>query len=173
VLVLESAALAERRGARALAAMLGWGQACDGHHIALPQPEGRGLADAMRLALRDAKLAPEDVGYINAHATSTPQGDRAEAVAISSVFGKLRPPVSSTKALTGHALSMSGLLEAALCVLAIEGGFVPGQAHLVDTDCPELNLPQRTADHPLTIAMNNSSGFGGSNVVHIFSATKR
>ena len=168
-LVLESADSAARRGVRAQAAMLGWGQSCDGHHIAMPHPEGRGLADAMRLALHDAKLTPEQVGYINAHGTSTPQGDRAEAVAIASVFGKLRPPVSSTKALTGHALSMSGLLEAALCVLALDGGFIPGQAHLAETDCPELNLPRRTADHPLEAAMNNSSGFGGSNVVHLFS----
>ena len=151
--------------------MLGWGQSCDGHHIAMPHPEGRGLADAMRLALRDAKLTLDQIGYINAHGTSTPQGDRAEAVAIGSVFGKLRPPVSSTKALTGHALSMSGLLEAALCVLALDGGFIPGQAHLAETDCPELHLPRRTADHPLEVAMNNSSGFGGGNVVHLFSKT--
>ena len=167
--VLENPEAAARRGVRAQAAMLGWGQACDGHHIAMPHPEGRGIADAMRLALRDANLTPEQVGYVNAHGTSTPQGDRAEAIAIASVFGKLRPPVSSTKALTGHALSMSGLLEAALCVLALDGGFIPGQAHLDETDCPELNLPRHTADHPLTIAMNNSSGFGGGNVVHLFS----
>ena len=168
-IVLENAGSAASRGVRAQAGMRGWGQSCDGHHIAMPHPEGRGLADAMRLASRDAGLAPEQVGYINAHGTSTPQGDRAEAVAIGSVFGKLRPAVSSTKALTGHALSMSGLLEAAICVLALEGSFVPGQAHLVETDCPELNLPLSTADHPLEIAMNNSSGFGGSNVVHLFS----
>ncbi len=171
-IVLENAASAASRGIRAQAAMAGWGQACDGHHIAMPHPEGRGIADAMRLALLDAKLAPELVGYINAHGTSTPQGDRAEAVAIDSVFGKWRPPVSSTKALTGHALSMSGLLEAALCVLALEGGFIPGQAHLAETDCPELNLPRHTADHPIEIAMNNSSGFGGSNVVHLFSKSQ-
>lgn len=171
-LVLENAACAASRGARAQASMLGWGQACDGYHIAMPHPEGRGLADAMRLALRDAKLTPEQVGYINAHGTSTPQGDRAEAVAIGGVFGELRPPVSSTKALTGHALSLSGLLEAALCVLALDGGFIPGQAHLHETDCPELNLPRTTAHHPLRIAMNNSSGFGGGNVVHLFSKAK-
>lgn len=117
VLVLESESSAVGRGARALARMLGWGQACDGYHVAMPHPEGRGLSDAMRLAMSDARLTPADVDYVNAHGTSTPAGDRAEARALTEVFGQHRVPVSSTKALTGHGLSLAGLMEAAFCVL--------------------------------------------------------
>ena len=169
-LVLESASSAAKRGARALARMLGWGQACDGHHVALPHPEGRGLVDAIHRALRDAGIDPKAVGYVNAHATSTPAGDRAEARALLSVFGTHPVPVSSTKALTGHGLSLAGALEAAFCALALDEGFIPGQAHLVepDADSARLNLPRATRCEQPQIAVNNSCGFGGSNVAHIF-----
>jgi 3-oxoacyl-(acyl-carrier-protein) synthase len=151
--------------------MLGWGQACDGHHVAMPHPEGRGLSDAMRLALRDGGLRPADVGYVNAHGTATPAGDRAEARALTEVFGPHRVPVSSTKALTGHGLSLSGLMEAAFCVLSLDEGFIPGQAHLVepDDDSAQLDLPRETVDEQPRMALNNSCGFGGSNVCHAFS----
>jgi 3-oxoacyl-(acyl-carrier-protein) synthase len=123
----------------------------------------------MRLALRDARVAPGDIGYINAHATSTPAGDRAEARALVEVFGSLRVPVSSTKALTGHGLSLAGLMEAAFCVLGIDEGFIPGQAHLAepDEDSARLNLPRETLPIQPGVVLNNSSGFGGSNVCHI------
>jgi 3-oxoacyl-(acyl-carrier-protein) synthase len=172
VLVLESAESAAARGTRALARMLGWGQSCDGHHVMMPHPEGRGLRDAMQLAMRDACVTSHQVGYVNAHATSTPAGDRAEARALREVFGDHQPPVSSTKALTGHGLSLAGAMEAAFCALALDEGFTPGQAHLVepDEDSALLNLPRETLLQQPRVALNNSSGFGGSNVAHVFAA---
>ncbi len=171
-LVLESRTSAERRGARPLAQLVGWAQSCDGYHVAMPHPDGRGLQTAMRLALRDTGLSAGEIGYINAHAPSTPVGDRAEARAIAEVFGNEVPPVSSTKALTGHGLSLAGALEAAICVLALDEGFIPGQAHLVEPDqeSARLNLPRETRNHQPGVALNNSSGFGGSNVVHLYAA---
>ena len=174
VMVLESAASALSRGVRSQALMLGWGQACDGHHVAMPHPDGRGITQAMQLAMRDASVAARDIGYVNAHATSTPAGDRAEARALHAVFAREAPPVSSTKALTGHGLSLAGVMEAAFCVLALEEEFIPGQAHLENTDdeSARLNLPRQTLFQPPRIALNNSSGFGGSNVVHVLASSK-
>jgi 3-oxoacyl-(acyl-carrier-protein) synthase len=174
-LVLESEAGAAKRGARALAEIRGWGQACDGYHMAKPHPDGCGLIAATQLALRDAGIPPSAVDYVNAHATSTPEGDRAEARALRAVFGEHRAPVSSTKALTGHGLSLSGAMEAAFCVLAIDEGFIPGQAHLVtpDADSAQLNLPRETRLARPQFVLNNSSGFGGGNVVHVFSTARR
>jgi 3-oxoacyl-(acyl-carrier-protein) synthase len=177
-MVLEAESSVTGRGARVLARMLGWGQACDGYHVAMPHPNGRGLAEAMGLALRDARLTPADVGYVNAHATSTPAGDRAEARALTEIFGAHGAgrtlgsvPVSSTKALTGHGLSLAGLMEAAFCVLALDEGFIPGQAHLgePDEDSARLHLPRETLRQQPRVVLNNSSGFGGSNVTHAFS----
>lgn len=172
VLILESALSAAERGVRVLARMLGWGQACDGHHVAMPHPDGCGVRDAMRLAMRDAGVATSEIGYVNAHATSTPAGDRAEARALGEVFGDHTPPVSSTKALTGHGLSLAGAMEAAFCVLAVDEGFIPGQAHLLepDEDSAHLNLPRKTLQQQPRVALNNSSGFGGSNVVHVLAS---
>lgn len=169
-LVLERIDAAERRGVRGIAEMLGWGQACDGHHPAAPHPDGRGLLAAMQTALRDASVAAAEVGYINAHAPSTPAGDRAEARAITALMGAHRPAVSSTKALTGHGLSLAGAMEAAFCVLAIGSGMLPGQAHLVtpDADASLLNIPRVSLRMPPGTTLNNSSGFGGSNVSHVF-----
>ena len=169
-MVLESEAGAAARGVRAIARMRGWGQACDGHHVAIPHPEGRGLGDAMRLAMRDAQVTPAEIGYVNAHATSTPAGDRAEARALIDVFGQHHVPVSSTKALTGHGMSLAGLMEAAFCVLVLDEGFIPGQAHLIepDEDSARLNLPRASLVEQPGIVLNNSSGFGGNNVSHVF-----
>jgi 3-oxoacyl-(acyl-carrier-protein) synthase len=169
-LVLERSDAAERRGVRGIAEMLGWGQACDGHHAAAPHPDGRGLLAAMQAALRDASVAADEIGYINAHAPSTPAGDRAEARAITALMGRHRPAVSSTKALTGHGLSLAGAMEAAFCVLAIGSGIIPGQAHLKepDADAASLELPRASLRTPPGFTLNNSSGFGGSNVSHVF-----
>ncbi len=169
--VVESRASVDKRGARVLAEISGWGQACDGYHVAMPHADGRGLQDAMRLAMADAKLIPADISYINAHGTSTPAGDRAESRALNEVFGFHFVPVSSTKALTGHGLSLAGLMEAAFCVLALDEGFIPGQAHLIepDEDSARLNLPRETLSIQPRVVLNNSCGFGGSNVVHVFS----
>jgi len=173
VMVLEKVERALKRDVRVQALMRGWGQACDGHHAAQPHPDGAGLRDAMRLAMASSHVSLEEVGYINAHATSTIAGDRAEARAIREVFanGGADPAVSSTKALTGHGLSLAGIMEAAFCVLSLDQGFIPGQAHLHQPDpaAADLNLPRSTLPADLQIALNNSSGFGGANVCHVFS----
>lgn len=173
-LVLESEQAARARGAPIHAVIAGWGQAADGHSIASPHPEGNGLAAAIENALADAGASPADVDYINAHATSTPAGDRAEALALQRVFTArgARPIVSSTKGLTGHTLSMSGLMEAAFCVLALREGFAPGNPHLVNPDpaCEGLHLPPDTRHAPIRTALSSSSGFGGSNVCHVIRA---
>src|SRR4051812_31521232 len=135
-LILEEAETARRRGATIYAELAGWGQAADGFNVAVSHPEGTGLKDAMHRALADARLTPADVGYVNAHATSTPAGDRSEALALRAVFtaAGARPRVSSTKGLTGHPLSMSGVMEAAFCALALREEFIPGNANLTEAD---------------------------------------
>jgi 3-oxoacyl-(acyl-carrier-protein) synthase len=165
-LVLEEAALAQARGAPVYAELAGWGQCADGFSVAQSEPSGRGLAVAMRRALADAKVGAGELEYVNAHATSTSVGDAAEARALLDVLGAARPPVSSTKGLTGHPLSMAGALETALCCVAMSEGFIPGNAHLTEPDeaCGDLRLPRENlATTPRTI-LKNSSGFGGSNV---------
>jgi 3-oxoacyl-[acyl-carrier-protein] synthase-1 len=167
-LVVEESGAALARGATPYAEIAGWGQAADGHNVAISHPEGRGLAEAMRRALKDSGTAPENVDYINAHATSTPIGDRSEVCAIKAVFGGLAtgPKVSSTKALTGHALSMAGALETAICALSMHEGIIPGCAHLqeIDPGFEILDLPRQTLEQKPRTVLNNSSGFGGSNV---------
>jgi 3-oxoacyl-(acyl-carrier-protein) synthase len=171
VAIVEEAGVAIKRGASIYAELAGWGQAGDGHNVAISHPEGAGLAEAMRRALRDAQTAPGAIDYVNAHATSTLIGDRSEAIALKSVFADAgrSPVISSTKALTGHALSMAGILEAGICALAIWDGFIPGCANLVDPDpaCDGLRLPRATVEVRPGAVLNNSSGFGGSNVCHI------
>jgi len=170
VMILEDAETARARGASVLAKMLGWAQSADGYHTAKPHPEGEGLSRALTLALRSADVRPQDVDYVNAHATSTPAGDLAEAHAIRSVFGDTGPKVSSTKALTGHGLSLAGALEASISVIAVDAGIVPGQAGLQDVDegCAHLDLPRETLDEAPQIVVNSNSGFGGGNVCHVF-----
>lgn len=168
VLVLESEDSVAARGVQPYARVAGWGQASDGHNVAISHPEGVGLADAMRRALRSAKVTPEEVDYVNAHATSTTIGDASEVSALRTVFGKevARIPISSTKALTGHGLSMASALESGICSLAIRQGFVPGCGGLrtVDPDFADLNFPRQTLDVAPKIILNNASGFGGANV---------
>lgn len=168
-LVLEEAASAQARGAPILAEMIGWGQAADGFNMAIPEPEGRGLASAIRRALQSAGVTPGEVDYINAHATSTTTGDRAEALAVHAVFtaAGAHPAISSTKALTGHGLSMAAVMETGFCALAMAEGFTPGQAHLKNPDpvCEGLNLPLQTLPTAPEVVVKSSSGFGGSNVV--------
>ena len=170
-LVLEDAALARKRGVRIQAELAGWGQAGDGFSVAAPHPEGAGLREAMRRTLVDARVNASEVAYVNAHATSTPAGDRAEAIALRAIFTSqgAHPPISSTKALTGHGLSLAGAMEAAFCALSISEGFIPGAAHLEEPDpiSAELNLPRTSLDVAPRLVLNNSSGFGGSNVCHL------
>jgi len=159
---------------RAYGEVAGWGQASDGHNVAISHPQGEGLALAMRRALDSARLAPRDVNYINAHATSTPIGDLSEIRAIKTVFGEgdagstatAAPAISSTKALTGHGLSLAGAMESAFCAIALREGFMPGSAHIaqLDPECAGLHILRETVDTAPTVALNNSSGFGGANV---------
>ncbi|PTY08521.1 beta-ketoacyl synthase [Opitutaceae bacterium EW11] len=170
-LVLEAPEVAQSRRARVRAEIVGWGQSADGYSVAMSHPEGAGLQRAMQRALGDAGVDPASLDYVNAHATSTPAGDRSEALALRAVLGSAsRTLISSTKGLTGHGLSMAGAMEAAFCMLALEEGFVPGNAHLIDPDpaCEGLRLPREATACPSEYVMNNSSGFGGSNVCHIF-----
>jgi 3-oxoacyl-(acyl-carrier-protein) synthase len=171
VLILESAEAAAARGAAPLALLQGWGQAADGYHAAAPHPNGEGMERAMRLALADAVLAPRDLAYVNAHAPGTVAGDAAEALALSRLLGGSATAISSTKALTGHTLSMAGSLESAICVLALQNGLIPGQAHLEEAlpEGAELNLPRQSLQQQPDCVMNLNSGFGGANVAIIFS----
>ncbi len=170
-ILLESRERARKRGARPYAALRGWGQASDGSDVAASHPEGRGLARAIRNALDDAALRPGDIAYINAHATSTQVGDTSEARGIHSVFEPAgsTPPVSSTKGITGHALSLSGALEAAISALCLHHQWVPGNKNLdeIDPECACLNLPTSGYRADLHTILSNSSGFGGSNVALI------
>jgi 3-oxoacyl-[acyl-carrier-protein] synthase-1 len=168
VLVLESPQLAARRGARVYAELVGWGQAADGHSVATSHPEGRGLREAMLRALRDAGAWPSEIDHVHAHATSTPVGDRAEALALRAVFTETgaRPAVSSTKGLTGHGLSLAGALETGFCALVTHHGFIPGNPTLENPDaaCEGLDLPRASLSRRPRYTLKNSSGFGGSNV---------
>ncbi|MEO6569447.1 MAG: beta-ketoacyl-[acyl-carrier-protein] synthase family protein [Opitutaceae bacterium] len=170
-LVVEEAEFARQRGAPIYAELAGWGQAADGYNVAVSHPEGAGLTLAMQRALADARVSPTDVDYINAHATSTPAGDRSEALALQAVFtaAGAKPKISSTKGLTGHPLSMSGVMEAAFCALALREGFMPGNVNLTEPDlaCAGLDLPRVTLDTAPHFILTNSSGFGGSNVCHV------
>tara|TARA_B110001450_G_C17616807_1_gene479587 strand:+ start:156 stop:1427 length:1272 start_codon:yes stop_codon:yes gene_type:complete len=171
-LLLESPDFSQRRGAKALAKVTGWGQSSDGAGRTASHPEGSGLGRAMESALRDASIQAKSIDYINAHATSTRVGDLSEAKAISEVFTKnaCSPLVSSTKGLTGHPLSMSGAMEAAFCTLFLRDGFYAGNAHLrnVDPECSNLNLPRCSSNKNLQYILSNSSGFGGANVALVF-----
>jgi 3-oxoacyl-[acyl-carrier-protein] synthase-1 len=172
VLVLENEEEVARRGVKPYAEVLGWGQASDGHNVAISHPEGCGSAAAMSNALKSARVAPAEVDYVNAHATSTLIGDISEARALRTVFKESasRVAVSSTKALTGHGLSLAGAMESAFCALALRDGFIPGNAHLtkVDPECEGLNLPRTTESRQAGIIVKNSSGFGGANVAVVF-----
>ena len=172
VLVLENEEEVARRGVKPYAEVLGWGQASDGWNVAISHPEGGGSAASMTKALKAARVAPAEVDYVNAHATSTLIGDISEARALRSVFKEsaARVAVSSTKALTGHGLSLAGAMESAFCALALRDGFIPGNAHLtkVDPECEGLNLLRTTENRQANIVVKNSSGFGGANVALVF-----
>ena len=168
VLVLESEAEVERRGAKVYCELAGWGQGSDGHNVAISHPEGAGLRLAIENALQSSEVAADSVDYVNAHATSTPIGDIAEVIALKTIFknSPTRPAVSSTKALTGHGLSLAGAMEAGFCALAIKEGFMPGSAHItkIDPACAGLNIIRATLPHGPHVVLSNSCGFGGANV---------
>jgi 3-oxoacyl-[acyl-carrier-protein] synthase II len=172
VLVLEAEDFARARGAKPLAEIVGYGMSADSHHIAQPPEDGDGVFRVMQNALADAGLTPADVQYVNAHATSTPLGDRAEARAIMRLFGEhtARLRVSSTKSMTGHLLGAAGALEAAFTVLALRDQIVPPTINLEQPD-EDLALdftPGEARQASLDCAMSNSFGFGGTNASLIF-----
>jgi 3-oxoacyl-[acyl-carrier-protein] synthase-1 len=173
-LILESEETVLKRQAKPYVELLGWGQASDGHSPAMSHPEGLGLAQAMQNALDSCRVDPAMIDYVNAHATSTLVGDFSEIQAIQSVFGQGAegPQISSTKALTGHALSMAGALEAGICSLATAEGIIPGSAHIRELDpaASGLNICRSTVTKHPKLVMSNSSGFGGSNVSLVFQA---
>lgn len=171
VLVLESEETALARGARIRAEFKAWGQASDGYNVAISHPHGDGLARAMANALKHARLGADEIDYVNAHAPSTPIGDRSEIKALKQIFANAHPKISSTKALTGHGLSLASILEAGLCVLAIDKEFTPGSANIehLDPETEGLNIICQTeATAPQTV-LSNSSGFGGANISLILS----
>jgi 3-oxoacyl-[acyl-carrier-protein] synthase II len=170
VFVLERKDFAEARGARAHAAVLGWGVTNDAHHPTTPRPDGADARESMRRALRDSGLEPLDIGYLNAHGTSTKLGDVAEAVAIRTLFGADAPPVSSTKAVTGHMLGASGVVESAVSIHALTTGLLPPTHNLDDPD-PDCDLNHVRKDPRaarIDHVMSNSFGFGGHNVSVVF-----
>jgi len=172
VLVLEALEHAQARGARILAEVVGYGTTCDAHHITAPSPGGVGGAEAMRLALADARLEPEDVDYVNAHGTSTQANDSNETSAIKSALGQRAEtvPVSSTKSMTGHLLGGSGGIEAVAAILAMEHGVVPPTINYTTPDpaCDLDVVPNHARSLKLDVVLSNSFGFGGHNVCLAF-----
>jgi 3-oxoacyl-(acyl-carrier-protein) synthase len=166
-LVLEDPVHARARGAHIWAGLAGYGLAGDAYHLVAPHPEGRGAALAMRRALHMAGIAPEDIDYINAHGTGTPQNDSAETSAIKSAFGRhaFQVPISSIKALGGHAMGAAAAIEAIACVLALQHQCIPPTHHLEEPDplCDLDYVPQVPREARLRWVMNNSFAFGGNN----------
>jgi 3-oxoacyl-[acyl-carrier-protein] synthase II len=171
VLVFEELEHAKARGANILAEIIGYGGSCDAGHITAPDAEGRGASRAMLNALRDASVDASAVDYINAHGTSTPLGDKAETIAVKSVFGESahRVAISSTKGALGHSLGASGSIELILSILACQKGVIPPTINLEtpDPDCDLNYTPLVPGERAVNIAMSNSFGFGGHNATII------
>ena len=171
-LILEERENALRRGAKILAEVCGYGATSDAYHITSPSPEGTGAAKCIRKCLEDGDLDPNEIDYINAHGTSTPQGDTAETQAIKRVFGERAAQigVSSTKSMTGHTLGAAGAIESVYTVLAIERGQLPPTINYEqpDPDCDLDYVPNKPREKKIRVALNNSFGFGGTNTTLAF-----
>jgi 3-oxoacyl-[acyl-carrier-protein] synthase II len=172
VLVIERGDLADARGGSGYADLIGCGATSDAYHLAIPRPDASGIADSMRLALRNAGVVPAETGYLNAHGTSTRIGDVTEAKAIRAVFGEHQPLVSSTKGVTGHLLGGAGVVEAAATVLALAREQLPPTMNLdaPDSRCDLNHLRDHAVAKSVEIAMSNSFAFGGHNVSLVFGA---
>ena len=172
IVVLEEYEHARRRGARILAELVGYGSNSDAHHVTAPAPEGEGAARCMRLALQSAGMKPEEVGYLNAHGTSTPFNDANETRAIKAVFGEhaRKLAISSTKSMTGHMLGAAGGAEAVISVLAMTRGVLPPTINYTtpDPDCDLDYVPNVARELHVDAVMSNSFGFGGTNAVLVF-----
>ncbi len=171
ILVLEELEHAQRRGAKILSEIIGYGMSADAYHITQPAEEGEGGWRVMMVAINDAKLTPKDIDYVNAHGTSTPLGDALETKAIKRTFGAdTKVPVSSTKSMTGHLLGGAGGLEAGITILALRDQILPPTINL-DAPDPECDLdyvPNVARKAPIEVALSNSFGFGGTNGSLIF-----
>jgi 3-oxoacyl-[acyl-carrier-protein] synthase II len=167
VLVLEELDHAMKRGAKIYCEIVGYGNTADAYHLTAPSPDGEGAARCMKVALRTGGLNPTDISYINAHGTSTPQGDACETQAIKTVFGEhaRKLAVSSTKGATGHMLGAAGAVEMTACALAIKNGVVPPTINYTtpDPDCDLDYVPNTAREMPVNAIVNNSFGFGGHN----------
>ncbi|MCP3676259.1 MAG: beta-ketoacyl-ACP synthase II [Deltaproteobacteria bacterium] len=172
VLILEELESAKKRGAKIFAEIVGYGMTSDAYHMTSPAPEGEGAARCMEAALEDGGVSPEEVDYINAHGTSTPQGDIAESQAVKGLFGEhaRKVAMSSTKSMTGHLLGAAGGIEGVFTVLAIDRGIMPPTINYKTPD-PECDLdyvPNSAREGKINVAMSNSFGFGGTNATLIF-----
>jgi 3-oxoacyl-[acyl-carrier-protein] synthase II len=173
VLVLEREEHARARGAEILARVVGYAASNDAFHITQPEENGRGAVEAMEGALRDADLSPSDIGYVNAHGTSTPFNDRIETAAIRQVLGEDGPPISSCKGAIGHTLGAAGAIEALACVEALRRGALPPTLGLeqVDPECEADHVAGAPREAPdLKVALSNSFGFGGQNATLVLQA---
>ena len=169
-LVLEEFEHAKARGAHIYAEIIGFGASSDAHHMTAPPEDGRGAALAMTNAIDDAEIDVSEVDYINAHGTSTPLGDIAETIALKSVFGDSVPQISSTKSMTGHTLGAAGAIESIFCIKAINEGIIPPTINLDNPDplCDLNYTPLESSEKKVSVAINNSFGFGGTNSTLVF-----
>jgi 3-oxoacyl-[acyl-carrier-protein] synthase II len=173
MLVLEELEHARARGARIYAELLGYGCSSDANHVSDPDPTGVNPARAMRMAMDDSGVSPEEIGYINAHGTSTPSGDSAEVRVIKVALGEekaYRTPISSTKGATGHCLGAAGAIEASFTVLALQRGILPPTINqeFADPECDLDVIPNVAREEQVEVALSNSFGFGGHNACVVF-----
>ncbi|MSO58225.1 MAG: beta-ketoacyl-[acyl-carrier-protein] synthase II [Thermoleophilia bacterium] len=173
VLVLEELGRAQARGAKIYAELLGYGVSSDANHVSDPDPTGEHPARAMRMAFADAKIEPEEIGYVNAHGTSTPSGDSGETRVLKLALGEdkaYRTPVSSTKGATGHCLGAAGAIEASFSILALRDGILPPTINqeIADPTCDLDYIPNEARHAPIEVSVSNSFGFGGHNACVVF-----
>jgi 3-oxoacyl-[acyl-carrier-protein] synthase II len=168
IVILEEWERAKARGAKLYAEIVGYGMTADAYHITAPSPDGSGAQEAMRLAMKDGGIRLEEVGYVNAHGTSTPHGDAAETAAMKAVFGEQARKLvfGSTKSMTGHLLGAAGALEFAICALALHHGVIPPTINQFNADpaCDLDSAPNHAVRRQVDVALSNSFGFGGHNV---------
>jgi 3-oxoacyl-[acyl-carrier-protein] synthase II len=176
VLVLEEYQHALARGAKIYAEVAGFGQTCDAHHLTAPDPEGVGVSRAIRLALADARLNPDDIDWVSAHGTSTPLNDPIETKAIKSAFGDhaKRLKVSSLKSMTGHCIGAAGAIEAIAGILGMREGYVHATINYENPDpaCDLDYVPNKGVSMPIRAFIKNSMGFGGQNAVVVFKTVR-
>ena len=172
--VLEKEESARKRSANVHAKIAGFGATSDAFHMVIPSSDPKPATDALGKALADARINPEEIDYINAHATGTPVGDVAECRALETVFGPAlaQIPVSSTKSMTGHLLTAAAAFEALACIIALKRQALPPTINLHDPDpeCHILHVPNQAQERPVRMALSNSFGFGGSNTCLVLGA---